>query len=269
MRFITMVAAIALLSPISVPAIAGPGDLLIAPTRVVLNSSRGTEVILNNIGKDTATYRISLEVRRMDSDGSIDLVEPGNATELENKALAMISYAPRRVVLPPQQPQAIRIGVRAPADLPDGEYRVHMLFRAIPDAKPVTTTSVSNSVSVQVTPIYGITIPVIVRRGALQATAAISGVALTNTKDGQRLDLQLTRSGTRSTYGNIRVMKPGEPKPLMEVVGIGVYPEVTSRTVSLGIAPDVAALMKGPVVIQYVEEPESGGKVIAEIKTTF
>jgi P pilus assembly chaperone PapD len=269
MRSTFLIAAAALIVPLASPAFAGPGDLLIAPTRVVLNGSRGTEVILNNIGKETATYRISLEVRRMDADGSIDLIEPGKANELESKALAMISYAPRRVVLPPQQPQAIRIGVRAPADLPDGEYRVHMLFRAIPDAKPVTATTVSNSVSVQVTPIYGITIPVIVRRGALQATAAMSGVALSNTPEGSRLDLKLTRSGTRSTYGNIRVMKAGQAKPLMEVVGIGVYPEVNSRTVSLGVAPDVAALLKGPVIIQYVEEPESGGKVIAEVKTTF
>ena len=35
------------------------------------------------------------------------------------------------------KPQTIRIGVRAPVGLPDGEYRVHMLFRAVRDAVPV------------------------------------------------------------------------------------------------------------------------------------
>ena len=50
----------------------------------------------------------------------------------------MIVYAPRKVTLAPHEPQAIRIAARAPEGLPDGEYRVHMLFRAIPPATPVT-----------------------------------------------------------------------------------------------------------------------------------
>jgi hypothetical protein len=40
------------------------GDLLVAPTRLELDGFRGTEVVLNNIGSEAATYRISLELRR-------------------------------------------------------------------------------------------------------------------------------------------------------------------------------------------------------------
>ena len=47
------------------PPHAGVGDLLVAPTRVVLDGRRGTEIILNNIGDDVATYRVSVELRRM------------------------------------------------------------------------------------------------------------------------------------------------------------------------------------------------------------
>ena len=47
------------------PATAGVGDLLVAPTRIVLNGSRGTEIVLSNIGDDVATYRVSVELRRM------------------------------------------------------------------------------------------------------------------------------------------------------------------------------------------------------------
>ena len=49
----------------------------------------------------------------------------------------MIVYAPRNVTLAPHEPQAIRIAARPPQGLPDGEYRVHLLFRAIPPANPV------------------------------------------------------------------------------------------------------------------------------------
>ncbi len=114
---------------------AGVGDLLVAPTRVVLNGSRGTEVILNNIGDDVATYRVSAELRRMTPEGKLVEVELPN--DKEKAAQEMVLYAPRKVTLPPNQPQAIRLSARAPAGLPDGEYRVHMLFRAIPPPPPV------------------------------------------------------------------------------------------------------------------------------------
>lgn len=248
------------------PALAA-GDLLVAPTRVVLDGARGTEVILNNIGAETATYRITLELRRMVADGSIDDVATDAASDKEKAALAMISYAPRRVVLPPNQPQSIRIGIRPPADLPDGEYRAHMLFRAIPDAKPVAApTAAPTGVSIALTPIYGVTIPIIVRKGTLKATAALSDVKR-EAIDGQPgLSLRIARQGTRSTYGRIRI-NGADGKTLYETRGIAVYPEVDGRTVSLPLPPEVAPLITGALTIQYLEEPEAGGGLIAETRT--
>ncbi|RZV49660.1 MAG: molecular chaperone, partial [Sphingomonadaceae bacterium] len=46
------------------PAQAGVGDLLVAPTRVILDGGRGTQIILNNIGEEEATYRVTAELRR-------------------------------------------------------------------------------------------------------------------------------------------------------------------------------------------------------------
>ena len=68
----------------SAPAQAA-GDLLVAPTRVVLDGDRGTEVILNNIGSETATYRISLELRRMTPDGRLEEVSEDQANAMEQK----------------------------------------------------------------------------------------------------------------------------------------------------------------------------------------
>ncbi len=140
------------------------GDLLVAPTRIVLDGQRGTEVILNNTGSEPATYRISLELRRMTAEGRLTEVTDEEANQTEQAAKSMIRYAPRRVTLPPNQPQAILLGVRAPQDLPDGEYRAHLLFRAVPKAKPITEqTNPEGGFSIALTPIYGVTIPVIVR----------------------------------------------------------------------------------------------------------
>lgn len=247
------------------PALAA-GDLLVAPTRVILDGSRGTEVILNNIGSEPATYRISLELRRMLPDGSLEEIDPAGADAHDATTLGMISYAPRRVVLPPNQPQSIRIGVRAPQGLPDGEYRAHMLFRAIPDAKPVEPGAApKDGVSIALTPIYGVTIPIIVRQGSLVATAVIANPRILRDKDGPALAFTLSRSGTRSVYGRIRVTKPATAKPLLEVRGIAVYAEVAQRTVRLPIPEELAAQLAGPVKIEYLEDNDAGGGTIAAL----
>src|SRR3954462_7945810 len=89
------------------PADAGVGDLLVAPTRIVLDGRRGAEIILNNIGSEPATYRISIEFRRMTEAG--DLVDVTTPSSADQTAEDMIVYAPRKIPLAPNEPQAIRI----------------------------------------------------------------------------------------------------------------------------------------------------------------
>lgn len=261
-----------LVAPLTVLACAAPasaaGDLLVAPTRVVLDGPRGTEVFLNNIGNEPATYRVSLELRRMCPDGRLEEVTA--PTPAEQQALAMISYAPRRVTLPPNQPQAIRIGVRAAGAVPDGEYRVHMLFRAVPDPKPVTAQAApAKGISIALTPIYGVTIPVIVRKGSLSATAALSNARIVREGGREAIAFDLSRQGDRSTYGEVRVLKPGEKEPVVLARGIAAYPEIARRTVTLQPRPDFAGTLAGPVTIQYVEPAEDGGRTIAEAQVVL
>lgn len=243
------------------------GDLLVAPTRILLDGSRGTEVVLNNIGSAPATYRISLEIKRMTALGGLDEIEEADANEAEKAALAMISFNPRRVTLPPNQPQVIRVGVRVPEGTAPGEYRAHMLFRAVPDAAPAADPAKPASgggVSIALTPIYGITIPVIVRVGALGASAEIGEARVEETVDGPAFAFDLARTGNRSVYGDIEVTRPGLAEPLLLARGIAVYPEVGQRKVSLRVPPELAAKLKGPVKIRYSEDREIGGGTIDE-----
>ncbi|WP_331039924.1 molecular chaperone [Allosphingosinicella sp.] len=255
------------MSALATPA-AAAGDLLVAPTRVVLNGARGTEVILNNIGDETATYRISLELRRMTKEGQLEEVTAPTAEE--QAALSMISYAPRRVTLEPNQPQAIRLGIRAPEGLPDGEYRAHLLFRAVQDAKPATEKAVpSSGFTVALTPIYGVTIPVIVRFGNLEAQAAIANPKLEKEGGREAVSFDLSRSGNRSLYGEVRVLKPGVTKPVVLARGIAVYKEMGSRIVKLPVLPEVTGSIAGPATIQYREMPEDGGGLLAEAQVVL
>ena len=194
-RILPVLLAAPLAGLVLAPAKAGVGDLLVAPTRIILDGRRGTEIILNNIGDDVATYRVSIELRRMKSDGTLESVTVPNARE--TAAEGMILYAPRKVTLPPNQPQSIRINARAPQGLADGEYRVHLLFRAIPDPKPVTDAAPRQGVSFRLTPVYGVTIPVIVRLGNLVAKAGIANVRKVSAGGKPAIALDLSRNGDR------------------------------------------------------------------------
>lgn len=246
---------------------AGIGDLLVAPTRIVLDGRKGAEVILNNIGEEPATYRVSVEFRRMTETG--DLVDVTAPSDADKKAEDMIMYAPRKVTLAPHEPQAIRIAARAPEGLPDGEYRVHMLFRAVPPATPVVQPAGDPPKGVQfkLTPIYGVTIPVIVRLGNLAASAAIANVSLEN-KDGESvIGLDITRQGNRSTYGEVRVFKTGHKDPIAIEKGVAVYTEVGKRHVTLPLVDKTAA--QGPVTVEYVETFEDGTHLLAQTQAVL
>lgn len=269
-RFSAPFAALLVMAGFAAPAGAA-GDLLVAPTRIVLDGPRGAEVVLNNIGSAPATYRISLELRRMRADGSLEDVPLENATPEERATMDMLFYSPRRVTLPPNQPQTIRLGVRPPEGLADGEYRVHLLFRAVPDARPVVPAEgeAQRGVSISLTPIYGVTIPVIIRQGSLQATAGLANPRIVAGEPNPTLELEISRQGNRSVYGEIQVLRQGSGEVLMQARGVAVYTERDQRTLALPISPEQAAAMRGPVTVRYIEDRDVGGATLAEVQAVL
>ena len=268
---ILCVAAVAApLLTISTPAEAGIGDLLVAPTRIVLDGRKGAEVILNNIGEEPATYRVSIEWRRMTEDGG--LVDVNEPTAEDQKAADMVVYAPRKVVLAPHQPQAIRVRAVPPAGIPDGEYRVHLLFRAIPPSNPVVQAAAiqeEKGLRFQLTPVYGVTIPVIVRLGDLQASAQISNVRLEHQGDKALVDMDISRSGQRSTFGEVRVFKAGVKNPIALQKAVAVYTEIGTRHVTVPLDDAYKNAAPGEVTVQYVETFDDGSNVLAETKAVL
>ena len=242
------------------------GDLLVAPTRVILDGRRGAQVILSNIGTEEATYRVGLVLRRMGPDGNLVEVSEEEANALEEAAMSMIRYAPRRIKLPPGQPQSVRIAARPTTDLPDGEYRVHMSFNAIPKPRPATQTeSPAEGLSVKLIPIYGVTIPLIVRHGEVETRAALDTPRmLTGTRGNSILSFAIERSGAGSTYGDLLAI-PARGEPMFLARGVAVYPELNRRMVNVPLTDEQAALLRGRVRLEYREPAERGGDVIAAV----
>ena len=140
-----------------------------------------------------------------------------------------------------------------------------MLFRAIPPARPQTETPQKvEGVAFRLTPIYGVTIPVIVRLGNLEAKAAITNVQKVSVGGQPAVKLEINRSGGRSTFGEVRVLKAGVAAPIAVVRGIAVYTEINRREVTVPIDPTHLADATGAVTVQYVEPTDSGPVTLAE-----
>ncbi|MEP7315541.1 MAG: molecular chaperone [Sphingomicrobium sp.] len=246
---------------LAVPAQAGVGDLLVAPTRIILNGSRGAEIVLSNIGEEVATYRVSVELRRMTPAGALEEVPTAN--EREKIAQDMIFYAPRRVTIAPNQPQTIRIAARAPQGLADGEYRAHLLFRAVPKPRPVVPKQEVKGIGFELIPVYGVTIPVVVRLGNLQAKAGIANVSLVKADGKPAIALDLVRGGDRSVYGDVRVFKAGIKDPIAQQRGVAVYTEIGQRHLVIPVNPELASSANGPVTVEFVEVSDSGSVPMA------
>jgi len=250
--------------------LAAQGDLLIAPTRLVLDGRRGGEVILSNIGAEEATYRVTLELRRMTAEGELVAVDEAEANLTEKAALEMIRYAPRRVTLPPGEPQAIRISARPGAELADGEYRVHMSFAAIPKVKPISAAAEpTTGLVINLTPIYGITMPIIIRKGELEVTAAITNPRLEQTEEGPAFAVDIARTGQASFYGDVLVYPQGDGEPVFVVRGIGVYPEIAARHSTFDITPEQATAMRGAVRVELRAPLSQGGALISSVDTVL
>ena len=109
----------------------------------------------------------------MEPNGDLVRVEtPGPG---EGFAGDLIRYAPRQLRLEPGRPQTIRILYRRPGELAEGEYRSHLLFQEIPKVAPTPAQGEGPSgLNMQISALFGISIPVIVRHGDLEASARLT-----------------------------------------------------------------------------------------------
>ena len=271
---LTVSVFIAILAAFNSTALAQARDSIsVAPTRVVFEGrTRSAQVALINQGKAAQTYRISFTQMRMTEAGRLEEI----AEQESSPAFAdrLIRYSPRQVTLEPGVAQTVRLLVRKPADLEPGEYRSHLLLRAVPP--PESGSSIESlelddgAVGVQLIPIFGISIPVIVRHGELSAGIAVTDLAFqTEAAGNPTVSFRLERSGGRSVYGDVTVtLTPpdgGHETVVQSVKGLAVYTPNAGRTVRLALhPPEGVDLRKGRLKVSFAERPETPGAVVAE-----
>lgn len=227
-------------APEAPPAAAPLAGLLVAPTRVVFEGrQRSAQITVVNRGIATALFRISLVRMRMKPNGALEPITTPNPGEAF--ADTLVRFSPRQVELEPQVPRTIRLLMSLPPDLPEGEYRSHLLIREVPSENlPMAfDPATGRQWQVRLTALVGTAIPVIVRYGRTHADLSLFGAQLERPRFADAppvLRVRLRRTGNQSVYGDVLVMhvpRSGQPVLAGAMRGLAVYTPDSSRAIAI------------------------------------
>lgn len=247
------------------------GDLLVSPVRVVFEGNKQKEEIsLVNVGNDTATYSVSFLQYSMTENGSFIQIEKPEPDQMF--ADPFLRIFPRQVTLAPREAQVIRLQLRKKSDMAQGEYRSHLYFRSEKENRPLGSQPVladSSLMSVQITPVFGITIPIIIRTGEVKVASTLSDLKLEIKNDTlSYLNFVINRSGNISVYGDISaeyISQGGKTKEIGIIKGIAVYTTTNKRivTVRLTNINDIN-LKSGKIKVKFSSPADSKKELYAE-----
>ena len=253
------------------PVFAQGGDLAVAPTRVVFEGrNRSAQLSLVNRGSTTATYRIQVVNMRMDENGQMQRIDKPDAGQ--NFAGDLFRYSPRQVTLAPGETQAVRLLLRKPGNLADGEYRSHLLMQNVPKDAGVSIeqNQAAQGVQIRMVPIFGITIPVIVRHGNTQANVSLTDLKIMP-PDAEsavpRLRFNINRDGSSSAFGDLtaKLVSGGKETVIGQIMRLAIYTPNTNRGVTMSLrVPAGVSLSSGKLHLTYAQTEDDGGKPMAD-----
>lgn len=208
-------------------------NLLISPTRIVLDDrDRSAHVTLVNNSSERKTYRIELVENVQTSDGAYVRIESGQDKQNLMSALDMLRHSPRQVTLEAGENQRVRLNVRKPANLPRGEYRVHMAFTELPPPQRLEQTE---GTQITLHMLMTFTIPVIIRNGEVAVSASILNPRLVSDAQNNNYGIlfDIKKEGLFSVFGEVMVhWRPNQNssfKRVARIANIAVFRELNLR----------------------------------------
>ena len=207
-----------------------------------------------------------------DSTGEFELTMPEGSHP--HSAAGWIEAYPRRLVLGPLERQTVRLLVRPPGDLPEGEYWARIMISAKGGNAPVALPdSAAAGIEVGLNLEVRTILPVQYRRGAVRTGARLEAPRVTRNGDSLIVRAKLDREGNAAYLGTIRgtlvnqsgatVSSFATPIALYQsldprfALSVGTTPPGTYRlTISVSsdradLAPD--QLLKAPAVSSTVD----------------
>lgn len=238
--------------------------LLINPTRVQFNpGDRSAEVTLINTSDMTTTYRLEWKEKKAKPGGGYDDLDEAQAASFPTSS-KMLRFSPRQVTLKAGERQTIKLALRRPAGLTAGEYRSHLLFKALPP--PGLEEAQAQSPNLAINIVLSFAIPVVVREGNLQYQIAMNTASIDfnpATKDGS-VDVDMSRSGTHSVLGNLTaywIPAGGEERVIAKTTEYSFWAELSQTNAKLSWVGADFAPADGKLRIVYEGTKDFRGTV--------
>lgn len=266
-------------------------NLNVTPRRITFDRNiRSAVVYVFNQGKTATIFDVSLidrvmlpsgQIRTADQAGSMPDGKP--IVDRLQSARAMVMATPRRVTLAPGKGQAIRLRAMPPpageGAASTGEYRTHLTVTNIPPPDTGLTAEQAagtraNGLTFQVRSMVAISIPVIVRTAAIDARARIDNAKLTQAEEPAQagaparlvsaVGIDIARLGASSLFGTVEVRGGAKGTEQLGLArGVGVYPEIASR--SLQILLKRAPRPGEKLTIVFIDDDGHPGAELARI----
>lgn len=246
------------------------------------NRERVKTVMLSNNSDEEKTYRIKLEHYFHDDKGKVhkidenkELINKGdyvpnfkNMIKNLNFADKLFYYGPRKITLGPRETQMVKFQRKPLTGVEDGEYRSYVLFQGIDKPKALTKNiNLENGkLAFQIHGLYGISIPLIVRKGNLYSGAEMLNLKKVKTKDGgAALLFDIIREGTKSLRGNVEVYL--KDQRIGVASNVAIYLTANKREITIPLylnvnqkkkPVDIADLKGKELTIKYTKENGEG-----------
>lgn len=242
-------------------------ELQVFPLRVTLSDKqRSAQISVRHKGTLPMKYRISTVFYRMSPNGAMDAVAQTTATDLD--ASNYFKYSPKQVTLEPNVEQVVRVMLRAPADLPDGEYRCHLHFEGMDEIEKRNDAEAGgNQAQMFLKARMAVAIPIIISKGEIKTEASLSDLKFFRGPQGEQLfSVQMQKKGNGFLYGDFEILKvndKGEEQSVFIVNGVSSY--IDKRVVSFPVGKD--ALVPGKYKILFKQHVSNGDKVVSSTET--
>ncbi len=230
-------------------------DLLLTPYNLVIEGrDRSAQMTLVNTGNYTEVYRLSWsQLKQAGEEGGY--MEDPDEDQLRLQDFAV--FTPRQITLEPNEKQVVRVRVRRPAELADGEYKSHLKFSAIPqNRKGLQPPEDKNAVKFGASLVYTHSVPVVYRVGEYDCQIGFGQpqISMNQARGKLEINVPLSRSGIHGVIGRVIVMYKedgGEERQLTSASGVNMFPEINSR--NLKIHTNETGLKPGVMTLKFVK----------------
>lgn len=221
----------------------GAQGVLVAPHAVFIDHRvRSGSVLLYNPGTEPVEVTIStlFGYPVTDSLGRIVLKTVDQPDSTRPSAAGWVQAFPRRLTVAPLERQTVRLLMRPPVNLPDGEYWARLVIAAKGGRVPVTGVADTGAIQVGLTLEVRTIIGVNYRKGAVRTGLSLSNLRAALVADTLEVWSRLERLGNAAFIGTVRgtlVDSTGATRGSF-MSPIGVYYTMEPRfTIPVGVLP--------------------------------